>query len=60
MILMITFILSVLVAINFILLRFSCNKTTRKAESRKPFVVGKPASRLTSQSATHPLAPTGS
>ena len=60
MILMITVILSILVALNFALLKFSCNKTTRKEETSKPFVMQKPASKLTRQSASHPLAPTGS
>ncbi len=59
MFLMITIILSILVAINFALLRFSCNKTNRK-QTAKPFVINKPASTLTTQSASGRLAATGS
>ena len=39
MILTITVILSVLVAINFLLLRFSCNVTKKKKTSPKPNMV---------------------
>ncbi len=38
MILTITLILSVLVSINFLLLRFSCNKTPNKTTSERPVV----------------------
>ena len=60
MIYTITIILSVLVGVNFLLLRYSCNKTTRKERSHKPLILKKPASTLTTESATGRLAATGS
>ena len=60
MIFMIIFILSVLVVINFVLLKFSCNKTTRRQEANKPFVVKRNATALTTRSAPTRLAATGS
>ncbi len=61
MIITITLILSSLVALNFLLLIFSCNKTTKKvtAENKvifKPTKLQKPTKQLTSSQ----LAPTGS
>ncbi len=54
----ITFILVFLVAINFLLLIFSCNKTTKRVnEDRQPTLV-KP--QITNESHTSQLAPTGS
>ncbi len=38
MILTITLILSALVIINFLLLKFSCNKTVNKATNKRPVV----------------------
>lgn len=59
MILTITIILSALVAINFLLLMFSCNKTTkREAEVKKATLVTTP--KLTKQSDSRQLSPTGS
>ena len=64
MIYMITIILSTLVTINFLLLRFSCNKTKKKTTSEKPLILTKPASSLqptiTTQHAQGQLAATGS
>ncbi len=61
MLLTITFLLSFLVAVNFLLLIFSCNKTTKrvnqKIENRPTFVVTK--NRVVSTESTQ-LAPTGS
>ena len=59
MIYTITIILSVLVGLNFLLLKFSCNKTTKK-ESNKPLILSKPSSKLTTESAPGRLAATGS
>jgi len=41
MILTITLVLSILVAFNFFLLFFSCNKTSKKVETRQPRVLKK-------------------
>ncbi len=63
MILTITLILSFLVAINFLLLIFSCNKTSKKVENKKPRVIGteKPTPTLVSnQLSSNQLAATGS
>ncbi len=61
MIITITLILSSLVALNFLLLIFSCNKTTKKVTTEnkvifKPTKLQKPTKQLTSSQ----LAPTGS
>ena len=60
MIYMITIVLSFLVTLNFILLKFSCNKTTKRLSSAKPFVLKKHTTTLTTQSAPGQLAATGS
>lgn len=63
MLLTITLILSFLVAINFLLLIFSSNKSTKKVENKKPRIirVEKPTSTLVSnQLQTGQLAATGS
>lgn len=63
MILTITLILSFLVAVNFLLLIFSCNKTSKLVESKKPRVIRtqKPTTTLvSSQLQTRQLAATGS
>lgn len=63
MILTITLILAFLVAVNFLLLVFSCNKTSKKEENIKPRIIRaeKPTPKLvSSQSQLTRLAPTGS
>ncbi len=68
MILTIVLILSSLVALNFLLLIFSCNKTSKVAENkkarvtvRKSAVVKTPKTAIAStQLEAHPLAATGS
>lgn len=62
MIITIIMILSFLVALNFLLLVFSCNKTPKKLDNRKPpFLKQTKASTLISnQLQTNQLAPTGS
>jgi hypothetical protein len=63
MILIITLILSFLVCVNFILLIFSCNKTVKKAKTKKPRVIRtqRPTTTLAStQLPTRQLAATGS
>jgi len=58
MILTITIVLTVLVAFNFFLLLFSCNKTNKRVtEDKKPILV---KNQLTKQSAPLHLSPTGS
>lgn len=60
MLLTITLVISVLIAINFLLLIFSCNKTTKRAKSvekRPTFIVTK---NTTSPQPSAQLAPTGS
>ena len=61
MLITIILILSFLVAFNFILLIFSCNKTTKRIEDKNPRVIKnqKPAIAAT-QLQTHQLAATGS
>lgn len=60
MLLTITLILSFLVAVNFLLLFFSCNKTTRRTDSvqKQTTIIIKPET--TNQQAVSQLAPTGS
>ncbi|PWK19844.1 hypothetical protein LX78_01194 [Xanthomarina spongicola] len=60
MLLTITFILSFLVAINFLLLFFSCNKTTKRTgiKETKPTLIIK--NNPTKQEVPTHLAPTGS
>lgn len=53
----ITLTLTTLVAVNFLLLVFSCNKTTRREPARQPRILRKEP---TKQSALTQLAPTGS
>lgn len=61
MILTITLIITSLVALNFLLLIFSCNKTTKKEASIHPYIVRKAKPTLvTTQLVSHQLAPTGS
>lgn len=54
----ITLIISILVAINFLLLLFSCNSTSKKSKANKIPVVLKP--QITIELETETLAPTGS
>lgn len=60
MLLTITLTLSFLVLVNFLLLIFSCNKTTKRSEIRqsKPTLIIK--NNPTKQEAPSQLAPTGS
>lgn len=61
MIITITLVLSSLVVINFLLLIFSCNKTTKKVASEKPgFIKPLPSENTTKQLQTNQLAATGS
>jgi hypothetical protein len=61
MIITITLIVSFLVVINFILLIFSCNKTSKKIEPKNPRVTkNEEAILVSTQLLTHQLAATGS
>jgi starvation-inducible outer membrane lipoprotein len=61
MIITVTLILSSLVALNFFLLIFSCNKLPKKIEQKKPTVIRNEDPTLVStQLQTHQLAATGS
>jgi len=62
MILTIILILSSLVALNFLLLVFSCNKTTKKQDNRKPrgIKTEKAPILVSNQLQSHPLGATGS
>jgi hypothetical protein len=64
MIITITIILCALVALNFLLLTFSCNKVTKRSPLEPQLVVTKTkvvkAVKLTKQLSTNQLAPTGS
>lgn len=51
-----TFIVAILVAINFLLLVFSCNKTTKKVPTQQPII----RKETTILSNSGELAPTGS
>lgn len=61
MIMTITYVLAILVALNFILLFTSCNKTPKSKSVKKPTVV-KPENTLiiTKKLVSNQLAPTGS
>ena len=56
----ITIIFSVLIAVNFMLLKFSCNKTVQRKSAEKPFAVIKKPTVATTQQLSSQLAPTGS
>jgi hypothetical protein len=61
MLITITLILSFLVAFNFILLIFSCNKTTKKIQNKEPRIIRNQKPTIaTTQLQTHQLAATGS
>lgn len=60
MLLIITIVLSALVALNFLLLAFSCNKTTKKVNASKIELTTSKKVLVTKQSETIQLAPTGS
>lgn len=60
MIMTITLILSFLVIINFLLLLFSCNKTTKKSTIERPKIIKQKTEVATKQLAHNQLAPTGS
>lgn len=61
MIMTITFIISFLVALNFVLLFTSCNKTPKYKTSKKPSIIKNQNTQVaTKQLESSQLAPTGS
>lgn len=61
MLLTITLILGFLVAINFLLLAFSCNKSTKKVNNKRPQIIrNENPTLVTNQLQTNQLAATGS
>lgn len=65
MIMIITLILSFLIVLNFLLLIFSCNKTTKRIPTENPIIiktpkVAKKSSNTQKIAARNHLAPTGS
>lgn len=62
MVITIILVLSSLVALNFLLLIFSCNKTSKVVKNKKPLVIkqNKPTTVVSTQLQTGQLAPTGS
>ena len=63
MILTITLILSFLVVLNFFLLKYSCNKTSKETQNKPPHVmsnVNESATEVSNQLPVTPLAATGS
>ena len=61
MLLTITLILSFLIAMNFLLLIFSCNKTKKKVTNKKPHIIRNERPTLvTTQLQSNQLAATGS
>ena len=62
MVITIILVLSSLVALNFLLLIFSCNKTSKVVKNKKPRVIkqNKPTTVVSTQLQTGQLAPTGS
>ena len=56
----ITLIFSFLVALNFLLLKFSSNKTTQRKSTEKPLVIEKRPGVITTPQLSNQLAPTGS
>lgn len=61
MIITITLILTSLVALNFLLLIFSCNKTTKREKYEQPYIVRESKPTVsTTKLVSRQLAPTGS
>jgi len=62
MIMIITLTLSILVAVNFLLLIFSCNKSTKKITAEQPKMKKSPKVVIPTKqlASTQQLAPTGS
>jgi len=53
-------IISVLIVINFLLLKFSSNRIAQRKKVIKPFIIMKGLSVISTQQLSNQLAPTGS
>lgn len=60
MLLTITTSISALVVLNFLLLKFSCNKTKQRKSTEKPLIIKRRPTVITKQQLPNQLAPTGS
>ena len=56
----ITILISVLIVLNFLLLKFSCNKTVQRKTTEKPYIISNKSAAITTQQLPNQLAPTGS
>jgi hypothetical protein len=56
----ITVIVSILIAINFLLLKFSSNRIAQRKKAIKPFIIRNKPSVISTQQLSNQLAPTGS
>lgn len=56
----ITILVSVLIILNFLLLKFSCNKTVQRKNTERPYIISKRPTVITTQQVPNQLAPTGS
>ncbi|RLD26396.1 MAG: hypothetical protein DRI75_11830 [Bacteroidetes bacterium] len=59
MLLTIIIFVSVLIAINFLLLKFSSNKIAQRKKSARPFIIRERPSVISTQQLSSQLAPTG-
>jgi hypothetical protein len=61
MIATIIILVSVLILLNFLLLKFSCNKIVQRKNTERPYIISKrPTAVVTTQQLPNRLAPTGS
>ena len=60
MLLTIIIFVSVLIAINFLLLKFSSNRIAQRKKAEKPFILRERTTIITTQQLSNQLAPTGS
>ncbi len=60
MFLTIIIFVSVLIAINFLLLKFSSNRIAQRKKAKKPFILRERTTIITTQQLSNQLAPTGS
>lgn len=53
-------LVSVLIVLNFLLLKFSSNKIVRRKNTERPYIISKRPTVITTQQVPNQLAPTGS
>ena len=56
----ITILVSVLITLNFLLLKFSCNKIVERKNPERPYIISNQPTVITTQQLPNQLAPTGS